>query len=106
MKMDMKDLMKQAQQMQAEMTKKQDELAKQIFEATSGGGMVTATVNGKHELLSLTIDKTIVSADDVDMLQDLVIAAVNEGFKKANEAAQGALSGMLGGLGGLQNMFG
>lgn len=106
MKMDMKNLMKQAQQMQAEMAKKQEELSKLTFEASSGGGMVTATVNGKHELLDLKIDPSIVSTDDIDMLQDLIIAAVNEGFKKSSEAAQGLFSGMMGGLGGLQNMFG
>jgi nucleoid-associated protein EbfC len=106
MKMDMKNLMKQAQQMQTELAKKQEELALKTFEASAGGGMVTAMVNGKHELLTLKIDPSIISADDVDMLQDLVIAAVNEGFKQANEAAQGALSGMMGGMGGLQNMFG
>ncbi len=106
MKMDMKSIMKQAQSLQAEMAKKQEELAKQTFEATSGGGMVTAKVNGKHELLDLKIDSTIVSGDDVEMLQDLVVAAVNEGFKKANDAVQQELSGMMGGMGGLGGMLG
>ncbi len=101
MKMDMKALMKQAQAMQGELMKKQEELAAQTFEAASGGGMVTATVNGRHELLCLKIEKTIVNPDDVEMLQDLVIAAVNEGFKRANEAAQASLSGMMGGLGNM-----
>jgi hypothetical protein len=106
MKMDMKALMKQAQNLQSEMTKKQEELAKLTFEASSGGGMVTARVNGKNELLSLTIDPTIVTGDDIEMLQDLVVAAVNEGFKKAGEAAQESLSGMMGGMGGLGGLFG
>ena len=106
MKMDMKALMKQAQEMQQAMAKKQEELALQKFEASAGGGMVTAEVNGKYELLSLKIDPSIVSKDDIDMLQDLVIAAVNEGFKKAGDAAQSAMSGMMGGLGNMQNMFG
>lgn len=106
MKMDMKNIMKQAQQLQAELAKKQEELAKQTFEASSGGGMVTAIVNGRHELLDLKIDPSIVSSDDIGMLQDLIIAAVNEGFKKSNEAAQGLLSGMMGGLGGVPNIFG
>lgn len=106
MKMDMKSIMKQAQNLQTEMAKKQEELAKQTFEVTSGGGMVTAKVNGKHELLDLKIDPTIVSSDDVEMLQDLVVAAVNEGFKKANDAAQQELSGMMGGLGDLSGMLG
>lgn len=106
MKFDMKNMMKQAQQMQAELAKKQEELADQTFEASAGGGMVTAKVNGRHELLDLKIDPSIVTADEIDMLQDLVVAAVNEGFKKSTEAAQEVLSGMMGGMGGLPNMFG
>ncbi len=104
MKMDMKAIMKQAEALQSEMAKKQEELAKMTFEASAGGGMVTATVNGKHELLSLAIDPSVASAGDVEMLQDLIIAAVNEGFKRANEAMQQSLSGMMGGLGGLGNL--
>ncbi len=106
MKIDMKEMMKQAQQMQAGIAKKQEELAGKTFEASAGGGMVTATVNGKHELLSLKIDPSIVSSDDVEMLQDLVVASVNEGFRKANDAAQQAFSGLMGGLGNIPNMFG
>lgn len=104
--MDMKALMKQAQQMQAELAKKQEAIAAKTFEASSGGGMVTATVSGRHELLSLKIEPSIVSKDDIEMLQDLVIAAVNEGFKKVGAAVQEEMSGMMGGLGGLSNMFG
>ena len=104
--MDMKKLMKQAQQMQGELAKKQAELADKTYESTSGGGMVTAVVNGRQEIVSLKIDRSIVSADDVEMLQDLVVAAINEGFRKASDAAQASLSGMMGGLGGLGNMFG
>jgi DNA-binding YbaB/EbfC family protein len=106
MKMDMKSLMKQAQNLQTEMAKKQEELAKQTYEASSGGGMVTAKVNGKQELISLAIDPTIVNGDDVEMLQDLVVAAVNEGFKKAGDAAKESLSGMMGGMGGLGGLLG
>jgi len=106
MKMDMNALMKQAQALQAEMAKKQEELAAMTFEASAGGGMVTATVNGKHEILKLTIDPTIVDKDEIDMLQDLVVAAVNEGFRRATEAAQSSLSGMMGGMGELKGMFG
>ena len=101
MKMDMNALMKQAQALQAEMAKKQEELAGMTFEAGSGGGMVTATVNGKHELLKLAIDPTIVNKDEIDMLQDLIVAAINEGFRRATEAAQQSLSGMMGGVGGM-----
>ncbi|MFH1654403.1 MAG: YbaB/EbfC family nucleoid-associated protein [Pseudomonadota bacterium] len=101
----MKKLMKQAQQMQSEMQKKQAELSQKIFEANAGGGMVTAKVNGKHELLSLKIDPTIVSADDVEMMQDLVVAAVNEAFRQVEESMKESMSGMLGGLGGLGNLL-
>lgn len=106
MKFDMKQLMKQAQQMQSQMAKKQEELAAKTYKSTSGGGMVTAEINGRHELVSLTIDQTIVSQDDIDMLQDLIIAAVNEGVRQANEAAQNEMQNMMGGLGGLGNLFG
>ena len=106
MKMDMKSIMKQAQDLQAEMAKKQEELAGKTFDASAGGGMVTATVNGKHELMTLAIDPSVAAEGDVEMLQDLVIAAVNEAFKRAGEAMQAELSGMMGGLGGLPGMFG
>lgn len=106
MKMDMTKLMKQAQEMQKAMAKKQEELALRTFESSSGGGMVTVTVNGRHELMTIKIDPSIVSKDDVEMIEDLVIAAVNEGFRKADAAVQQEMSGMLGGLGGMQNMFG
>lgn len=99
-------MMKQAQALQTELAKKQEELALKNFEASAGGGMVTATVNGKNEITALKIDPSIVSKDDVEMLEDLVLAAVNEAFKKAGEAVQQEMSGMMGGLGGLKNMFG
>jgi len=106
MKLDMKQLMKQAQQMQSEMAKKQEELASKTFESSSGGGMVTAMVNGKHELLSLKIDPSIISSDDVDMLQDLIVAAINEGMREADNAVKDELAEMMGGAGGLGNLFG
>jgi len=106
MKMDMKSIMKQAQSLQAEMAKKQEELAKKTFDASAGGGMVSATVNGKHELLKLSIDPSVAGTGDVEMLQDLVVAAVNEALKRAGEAMQSELAGMMGGLGGLGGMFG
>lgn len=105
MKFDMKSLMKQAEQMKEMMAKKQEELGRRTFEANAGGGMVTAIANGKHELIKIVIDPSIVSPDDVEMLQDLVTAAVNESFKKANDAVQQEMSGMLGGLGDMQNML-
>jgi len=105
MKMDMKSIMKQAQSLQSEMAKKQEEFTKRTFEASSGGGMVTATVNGKHEVTKLSIEPSIAEGD-VEMLEDLVIAAVNEASKRANEAMQSELSGMMGGMGGLGGLFG
>lgn len=106
MKFDMKTLMKQAQEMQGELARKQEELAAKTFTSSAGGGMVTATINGKHEVVELKIDPTIVTQDDLDMLQDLVIAAVNEGIRQANDAAQSEMQGMMGGLGGLGKLFG
>ncbi len=104
--MDMKSLMKQAQQMQAEMAKVQDEMNRKVFEASAGGGMITVKMNGKHELISVSIDKSIVTPDDTSMLEDLIVAATNEAVKKSNEEMQGVLSGMMGGLGGLKGMLG
>ncbi len=106
MKFDMKQLMKQAQAVQSEMEKRQKELAEKTYSVSAGGGMVTATVNGRHEVLSLTIDPSIITAEDPEMLQDLIIAAVNEGIRQANDAAQAQMQGMLGGMGGLGNLFG
>jgi len=84
--------MKQAQQMQAKMMRVQEELEVRTVEATAGGGMVTAVVNGKHELMSLKIEKDVVDPEDIEMLQDLVVAAVNEGVRKAQEMAQEEMS--------------
>lgn len=98
-------MMKQAKKLQEEMTKKQEELAAKVFEATSGGGMVVVKMNGRHELVEIKIDPEVVNRDDVDMLQDLVTAAVNEASRQASEAAQGIVGDMMGGgmpdLGGL-----
>lgn len=101
MKLDMKKLMQQAQQMQSAMQKKQQELATKTYTATAGGGMVTATVNGNHEVVSVAIEPSVIEMKDIDMLQDLVVAAVNEGMRQANEAAQSEMKGMMGGMGGL-----
>ena len=81
----MGDLLKQAQKMQARMAKLQDELAEKTVEATAGGGMVTVVANGKGELLSVKIERDVVEPDDVEMLQDLVLAACNEAVRKARE---------------------
>ncbi len=93
--MDINRLMKQAQQMQEKMQK---QLAETVIEATAGGGMVTVTVNGGKQLLSLTIDPEVVKEGDVEMLQDLILAAVNDAQRKADEAVSAQMSGMMGGM--------
>jgi DNA-binding YbaB/EbfC family protein len=91
-------LMKQAQKMQEQMMRAQEELASKTVEATAGGGMVTAVVNGKFELVSLSIEKEVVDPDDIEMLQDLIVAAVNEGVRKAQEMSAAEMSKITGGL--------
>ncbi|HLT97808.1 MAG TPA: YbaB/EbfC family nucleoid-associated protein [Acidimicrobiia bacterium] len=95
---DMRQLMKQAQKMQEQLAAAQQELASRTFEGTAGGGVVTATVSGNQELISVAIDPSVVDPDDVEMLQDLVVAAVNQGMKAAAEAAGDQLGGLAGGL--------
>lgn len=93
-----KNLMKQAQQLQQRIAKAQQEIGDLIAEGTAGGGVVTAVVSGDQRLLSLKIDPEAVSPDDVDMLEDLVFAAVNEGLEKSRQAATEHLSKATGGL--------
>ena len=95
----MQQLARQAQKLQQQMAKAQEELDAREFEATSGGGMVTAKVNGKRELLALTIKPEAVDPDDVEMLQDLVAAAVNAAVQKVDEAAAAEMGKLTGGLG-------
>jgi len=95
----MKNLMKQAQQMQAKLARVQEELKGREVEATAGGGMVTAVVNGAQEVLSIKIERDIVNPDDVEMLQDLVRAAVNEALKKSREMVSAEMGKITGGLG-------
>ena len=91
-------MMKQAQKMQQEMLRMQEELENKVFTAAAGGGMVKAGVNGKHEIVELTINPEAVDPDDVEMLQDMIIAAVNEAMRTAdNEQAQN-MSRLTGGL--------
>ncbi len=97
---DLDGLMKAAQQLQGNFSKMQEELANKTCEASSGGGMVTVVVNGRYELVSLEIDKEAADPEDVGMLQDLIIAAVNQGIAKIREMTQSEMS-KLGGLGGL-----
>ena len=91
-------MMKQAQKMQQEMLRMQEEMETKTYKAAAGGGMVTAEVNGKHELKSLTIDPEAVDPDDVEMLQDMVIAAVNEAMRTADAEASANMSRLTGGL--------
>ena len=94
----MQALMKQAQKMQENMAKKQAELNEKTFTASAGGGMVTATVYGTKKLESVKIDPQCVDPDDVEMLEDLIMAATNEALGKADEASTAAMSSMTGGL--------
>ena len=96
-------MMKQAQKMQQEMLRMQEEMENKTYTATAGGGMVTAEVNGKHQLVNLTIKEEAVDPDDVEMLQDMVIAAVNEAMRTADAEAAQNMSRLTGGmnLGGL-----
>ena len=93
--MNPKQLMKQVQQMQAQMQQRMSELR---VEGSAGGGMVKASMNGHKELLGVTIDKEAVDPNDVEMLQDLVTAAVNEASRKVDEEMQGQLGAMTGGM--------
>ena len=96
--MNMQQIMRQAQKMQKKMEEAQAEAAAQVVEASAGGGMVSVKVNGRQELLEVVIEKDVVNPDDVEMLQDLIVAAVNEGMKKAQQVMQDKLQGITGGL--------
>jgi nucleoid-associated protein EbfC len=93
--MDVRQMMKQAQQMQERLQKQMSEMR---VEASAGGGMVTVVVNGAKQIQSLTIDPEVVSKDDVEMLQDLIVAAINDAQRKADDELQRQMGGMMGGL--------
>ena len=93
------DLMKQAQKMQQEMLKTQEELEARTYTASSGGGVVTAEVSGKRELIALTIDPEAVDPEDVEMLQDMIIAAVNAALGEAEKTSSETMAKITGGLG-------
>lgn len=95
---DMRKLMQQAQQMQEELAAAQDQLASATFEGSAGGGVVKATVTGSNEIVSVAIDPSVIDPDDAEMLEDLVVAAVNQAIKNAADAAQQSLGGLTGGL--------
>jgi DNA-binding YbaB/EbfC family protein len=94
----MMNMMKQAQKLQAKMVEMQAELGNRTVSAQAGGGMVEAVVNGRQELVSLRIDKEVVSPDDVEMLQDLIFAAVNEALNRSREMMAQEMSKLTGGM--------
>ena len=98
---DMNNLMKQAQKMQKQMEENQKALEEKEFTATAGGGAVEVTVSGKREIVKVKLSEEAVDPDDVEMLEDLIVAATNEALRQAEEAAASAMSALTGGLGGL-----
>ena len=108
------NMLREAQKLQAEMRRLQEEAKNKVVEATAGGGMVTVTANGAGELVSIKIEKDVVNPEDVEMLEDLVLAASNEAIRRAKEAVNQEMSRLagglnipgLGGLGDLGGMFG
>lgn len=96
--MKMNDLMKQAQQMQKRMLEIREELANRTVEATVGGGMVTAVVNGQQEVVSLQITPEVVDPEDTEMLEDLIVAAINEALQQSQELISSEMSKLTGGL--------
>ena len=94
----MKEMMRQAQILQKKISKTQEDLANRTVEITVGGGMVKAVANGKPEIVSLSIEKEVVDPEDVDMLQDLVVAAVNEALARAKEMVDSEMAKITGGL--------
>ena len=93
------NIMKQAKALQEKMARLQEELASRTVEATAGGGMVSVTVNGRFEVVSLRIEKDVVNPEDLEMLQDLIIAAVNEGLRQIEELSSSEMAKLTGGLG-------
>ena len=101
MSFDMNKMMQQVQEMQAQMAKAQEEVAKETVEATAGGGMVTVRANGAGEITEIRIAPEAIDPDDPEMLADMVLAAVNEALRSAHSLMESRLGGMIGGLGGL-----
>ena len=94
----MNQMIKQAQKMQEQMLKMQEELETKTYEASSGGGAVSVKISGKKELMEINLSEAVVDPDDIEMLQDLIIAAVNEGLRKASESSENELGKLTGGL--------
>ena len=101
----MGDIMKQVQEMQAKMARIQEELKEKTVEVSTGGGMVTAVVNGRQEVIRLRIEKEVIDPEEAEMLEDLVVAAVNQGLKKAGEMMQAEIQNAAGGL-DIQSLLG
>ena len=101
----MNNLMKQAQKMQRQMEETTKELETKEFTASSGGGAVEVTVNGKKEVVSVKLSQEVVDPDDIEMLQDLIVAATNEALRKMEEESQAQMSKITGGLGGMGGGF-
>lgn len=99
--MNMNNIMKQAQKMQKQMLETQETLNQKTLEMTSGGGAVKIVISGKKEILSIKIDPEVVDSDDVEMLEDLILSAVNEAIRQADEMYTTEMSKVTGGLGGL-----
>jgi len=93
------DLMRQAQKMQEQIARIQEEAARKTVEASAGGGMVTVTANGQQKILSVKIDPDVVNPDDIEMLQDLIVAATNEALNRAREMVAEDMKGLTGGMG-------
>lgn len=94
--MNIQKMMQQAQQMQERLQK---QMADMTVEATAGGGMVTVVVSGHKQVLKLTLDPEVVTKDDVEMLQDMIVAAINDAHRKVDEALAGQMQGLMGGMG-------
>ena len=101
----MNNLMKQAQRMQKQMEETTKEIESKEVSASSGGGAVTVTVSGKKEIVSVKIDPEVVDADDVEMLEDLIVAATNEALRQMDEISQASMARITGGMGGLGGGF-
>ena len=101
----MNNLMKQAQRMQRQVEETTKELEEKEYSASAGGGAVTVTVSGKKEVLSVKLAEEVVDPDDIEMLEDLIVAATNEALRKMEEESQAAMSKLTGGLGGLGGGF-
>ncbi len=96
----MNNILKQAQRMQRQMEEAQSQLEEETVTASSGGGVVEVTVSGKKEVTALKIDKEVVDPDDVEMLEDLIVAAVNEGLRQIDEISRSKMNAITGGIGG------